>query len=153
MVAARLASGVPRKGSLLLRSFLARPRTTSDSTTSDVGSTGESTTSDPGTTSDFSTTSESTTRASRSASILQRVRASRGTALRAGAGAVLLLGVTAAVEGMTETSAAVPAQAVDTAAVSSAVPTTDAQGNPALRQQSISSATRAQALAQEARAR
>ncbi len=165
MVAARLASGVPRKGSLLPRSFLARPRTTSESTTSDVGSISESTTSDVGesttsdcstsesTTSDVGTTSESTTRASRSASILQRVRASRGTALRAGAGAVLLLGVTAAVAGMTETSAAVPAQAVDTAAVSTPVPTTDALGNPALRQQSVSAATRAQVLAQEARAR
>ena len=164
MVAARPASGVPRKGSLLPRSFLAWPRTTSESTTSDVGSTSdlgstsESTTSDTGTTSESTTsdtgsTSESTTRASRSASILQRVRASRGTALRAGAGAVLLLGVTAAVAGMTETSAAGPAQAADAAAVSTPVPTTDAQGNPALRQQSISSATRAQALAQEARAR
>ena len=133
MVAARPASGVPTKGFLLLRSFLARPSTTSDSTTSD------------------STTSDSTSL--RAGSVFRRVRASRGTALRAGAGAVLLLGVTAAVEGMTQTDAAVPAQAADIAAVSTPVPTNDALGNPALRQQSVAAATRAQALAQEARAR
>jgi murein DD-endopeptidase MepM/ murein hydrolase activator NlpD len=72
--------------------------------------------------------------------------------VRAGAGAVLLLGVTVAVQGMTETNTPVTAEAADIVVVPSAVPTTDPLGNPDLRQQSLSAATRAQALAQEARA-
>jgi hypothetical protein len=120
----------------LPRSFLARPGISSDSSTGSTGSTSD--TSDTG--------------SGRFSSVLRRARTSRGTALRAGAGAVLLLGVTAAVEGMTETDAPVTAQAADVAALRPVAPTTDALGNPALRQQSLSAATRAQALAQEARA-
>jgi hypothetical protein len=114
----------------LPRSFLARPRTT-----------------DPRSTSSTEPRYEGST----PSGLMRRVRASRGTALRAGAGGVLLLGVTAAVAGMTDAENPVVAQAAEIT-TRPAAPTTDALGNPALRQQSLSLAARAQAQAEEARA-
>ncbi len=83
--------------------------------------------------------------------LIRRARLGRGTALRAGAGGALLLGVTAAVAGMTGMEAPQPARAAEFTA-GPVVPTTDALGNPALRQQSLSLAAQAQARAAEARA-
>jgi hypothetical protein len=71
--------------------------------------------------------------------------------VRAGVGGALLLGVTAAVAGMTDTQAPVAARAAQFA-VGPVAPTTDALGNPALRQQSLSLAAQAEARAAEARA-
>ena len=154
MVTARSASGVPRKGSLLLRSLLSRARNTGDRSTESPRPTGDSSTESPRPTGDSSTESPRSTGSllvSGSTSVLRRVRTSPGTAVRASAGAVLLLGVTVAVQGVTETNTPVTAEAADIVVVPSAVPTTDPLGNPDLRQQSLSAATRAQALAQEAR--
>jgi hypothetical protein len=71
--------------------------------------------------------------------------------VRAGVGGALLLGVTAAVAGMTDTQAPVAARAAQFA-VGPVAPTTDALGNPALRQKSLSLAAQAEARAAEARA-
>ena len=79
---------MPRKGSLLPRSFLARPRAVIHSSN---GSTG-------------------CLRLAASGAFLRRAGASGAPALRAGAGVVLLLGVTAAVRGMTETESPVAAR-------------------------------------------
>jgi murein DD-endopeptidase MepM/ murein hydrolase activator NlpD len=129
----------------LPRSLLPRARTTSDRSTSDPSTGSLRSTGSPRSTGSLLVTG--------STSVLRRARASHGTALRAGAGAVLLLGVTAAVQGMTETNTPVAARAAEFTAVPSVVPTTDPLGNPDLRQRSLSAATRAQVLAQEARAR
>ena len=153
IVAARPASGVPRKGSLLLRSFLARPRTSSHRSDGPICSTR------------FIGSIRSigsscfirwlgfirSVRLSGFRPFLRRARALRGSALRAGVGVVLLLGVTAAVKGMTETEAPGAAQAAEFSTALGPVPATDALGNTVARQQSMGAAASVRAPADEAR--
>ncbi len=129
MATARPASGAPRKGFLLPRSFRARPDSARPTEPADQA-------------------------APPAVPLVHRLRTSRGTAVRATAGAGLLLGVTAAVAGLTEAGAP-PAGAggLQAAQLSTTSATTDPLGDPALRQRSLASAARAQTQVDQARER